>query len=89
MRKGLRHYLIVISGWAFIFLGFLGLFLPILQGVLFLCIGLVLLSRRSPRVRLLIMKTGSRYPKFRLGISVGRAKAKRWLALIASKFGNN
>ena len=89
MRKGLRHYLIVVSGWAFIFLGFLGLFLPILQGVLFLCIGLVLLSRRSPRVRLLIMKTGSRYPKFRLGISAGRAKAKRWLALIASKFGNN
>lgn len=89
MSKGLRHYLIVISGWTFILLGFLGLFLPILQGVLFICIGLVMLSRRSPRVRLLIMKTGSRYPKFRLGISVGRLKAKRWLALIASKLGKN
>ena len=89
MRKGLRHYLIVISGWAFIFLGFLGLFLPILQGVLFLCIGLVMLSRRSPRVRLLIMKTGSRYPKVRLAISVGRVKAKQWLARIASRLGKN
>lgn len=87
MRKGPGHYLIVIAGWAFIFLGFLGLFLPILQGVLFLCIGLVLLSRRSSRVRLIIIRIGRSYPRFRVAISGGRLKAKSWLNLIASKFG--
>ena len=40
MKKGAKHYLFLALGWIFIFLGILGLFLPILQGILFLAIGL-------------------------------------------------
>lgn len=64
-------------GWGFIVLGILGMFLPILQGFLFLAIGLVILSRRSPRVRLLILRLGRRYPKFRKAIVEARAWMKR------------
>ena len=34
-------------GWTFIVLGILGLFLPLLQGVLFLVIGIALVGRRN------------------------------------------
>lgn len=38
-------------GWVFIVLGILGLFLPILQGVLFLFIGTTLVGQRHPLIR--------------------------------------
>ena len=39
-----KRILLLIVGWAFILLGIIGLFLPVLQGVLFLLIGLMILS---------------------------------------------
>jgi hypothetical protein len=38
-------------GWFFILLGLLGLALPILQGVIFLVIGIALVGRRHPVIR--------------------------------------
>ena len=78
MRRRIRHYVILTLGWIFIFLGILGLFLPILQGILFLCIGGLLLSSESPRMRLLIMKLGRRYPKFRTALTAAKGKARAW-----------
>ena len=46
----------------FLVLGFLGLFLPVLQGVLFLLVGVYLLSRESSWARLLRQKFRRRYP---------------------------
>ena len=85
MKKNFRHYAILAAGWIFILLGILGLFLPVLQGVLFLCIGLILLSGRSPRVRLMIMKAGARWPKFRRALEGSKAKAKEWRAKLSGK----
>lgn len=78
MRRRIRHYVILTLGWIFILLGILGLFLPILQGILFLCIGVLLLSSESPRMRLLIMKLGQRYPKFRAALTAAKDKARSW-----------
>ena len=78
MRSKLRHYVILTLGWFFIVLGILGLFLPILQGILFLCIGAILLSGESPRMRLLIMKLGRRYPKLRIVLTAAKTKARAW-----------
>lgn len=78
MRRRFRHYLILGLGWFFIFLGILGLFLPILQGILFLCIGAILLSRESPRMRWMIMRIGRRYPKVRRALESSRGKARDW-----------
>ncbi|MGE5146486.1 MAG: hypothetical protein ACM3N5_07025 [Candidatus Eiseniibacteriota bacterium] len=74
------------SGWAFIVLGVLGLFLPILQGILFLLIGLFLLSSVSPRVRLLRQRlrarARARYPDWTAKFEEAETRAKRWVRRI-------
>ena len=47
----LKTIAILIIGWLFVGLGVLGLFLPILQGIFFILIGLGILSSRSHTVR--------------------------------------
>lgn len=63
--SAIRRLVLSVVGWFFIALGVLGLFLPILQGILFLAVGVVLLSLVSPRIRLLRIKLGRRHPKLR------------------------
>jgi len=54
---------ILIIGWIFIGFGVLGLFLPILQGVLFIMIGLAILSSRSKTIRRFLTYLEKRYPR--------------------------
>ena len=75
MPRIVKHYVLLGLGWFFILLGIAGLFLPVLQRVLFLCIGLILLGHRSKRVRWLILRAGRRWPKFRGAFTLARAKA--------------
>lgn len=53
----------VVVGIALLGLGVVGLFLPILQGVLFLFLGLALLSTESRRVRGVMVRLRRRYPR--------------------------
>ncbi|MCI0430340.1 MAG: hypothetical protein L0210_07350 [Rhodospirillales bacterium] len=70
----LRRVLILGAGWLLVVLGVVGLFLPFLQGVLFLMVGFYLLSRESARARLLRRRLRARYPGL-----VGRIDhAKDW-----------
>jgi uncharacterized protein len=69
-----RRILILSAGWLFIVLGVLGLFLPFLQGILFLMIGLYLLSLESARARLLRRRLRVRYP----GLAAKFDEAKHW-----------
>ncbi|MFB3887145.1 MAG: DUF454 family protein [Thermodesulfobacteriota bacterium] len=55
---------ILVIGWAFIGLGIIGLFLPILQGILFLMIGLAILSSRSRLIRGLLKHLEEHHPHF-------------------------
>jgi uncharacterized membrane protein YbaN (DUF454 family) len=52
-----------ITGYAFLVLGVLGLFLPFLQGVLFLLIGLLILAKNAPWAHTLLERLRARYPK--------------------------
>jgi uncharacterized membrane protein YbaN (DUF454 family) len=52
----------IIAGLGFLGLGFIGLFLPILQGVLFIIVGLAILSTESRRVRALVEAIKRRHP---------------------------
>jgi uncharacterized membrane protein YbaN (DUF454 family) len=52
-----------ITGYAFLVLGVLGLFLPFLQGVLFLLIGLLILAKSAPWAHNLLERIRERYPK--------------------------
>lgn len=53
---------ILVIGWLFIGLGILGLFLPVLQGILFIMIGLAILSSRSEIVKRFLKHLEERYP---------------------------
>ena len=44
MRATAKRWAMLLAGWSFILLGIAGLFLPVLQGILFLLIGLLILS---------------------------------------------
>ncbi len=69
---------ILILGWAFILLGIIGLFLPILQGILFIMIGLAILSSRSPTIRRFLGYLESRYPQHYQRVEAWRKKATLW-----------
>ncbi|HVF90731.1 MAG TPA: PGPGW domain-containing protein [Blastocatellia bacterium] len=62
MKARLKRYAIYWTGWGFILLGIAGLFLPILQGILFLLIGLALLSNTSPWAARLLLRLRTRFP---------------------------
>jgi len=76
MRKDI---IIVILGWIFIVLGVIGLFLPVLQGILFLFIGLYLLSKKAPWAKKLLNKIRSRYPQIFGRIKGARSQADRYI----------
>jgi uncharacterized membrane protein YbaN (DUF454 family) len=57
-----KRTLIYLIGWTFILLGIVGLFLPFLQGILFLVIGLLVLSKESTIAKNLLHRIEKRYP---------------------------
>jgi hypothetical protein len=84
-RSRWKRLLILISGWFFIVLGILGLFLPILQGILFLAIGSYLLSLESPWVRQKMLQFQRRYPKLGATLDEARIRAARYARKILGK----
>ena len=79
MNRHAKRILILIVGWAFILLGIVGLFLPILQGVLFLMIGLVILSTEYVWAHHLLTRIKERFPKLGRLADQAAEKAKAWL----------
>lgn len=62
-RNGGRRLLILVVGWSFIVLGVFGLVLPFLQGILFLLVGLWLLSHELDGAHRLRQKVTKRIPR--------------------------
>jgi hypothetical protein len=60
-----RRWTVITLGWTFLALGIVGLVLPFLQGILFIVIGLALLSREVVWVQRLRERLRERYPKLR------------------------
>lgn len=77
-RSRRKRLAILVSGWFFIVLGILGLFLPILQGVLFLATGFYLLSLESPWAKRLMQRFEARYPRSAAKFEEARVKAAHW-----------
>jgi len=69
---------LLIIGWIFIGFGILGLFLPILQGVLFVMIGLAILSSRSKTIRRFLKYLEKRYPQQYHRVVSLRLKIRSW-----------
>ncbi len=62
-KKDMKKVGLAAAGVCFLILGILGLVLPLLQGILFIAIGLVLLSLASPAVHALVAKYAGKNPK--------------------------
>ncbi len=57
------RWIATVLGYAFLVLGLLGLVLPFLQGILFLVVGLLLLSRSTPWAERVLARLRARYPR--------------------------
>ncbi len=62
MQPRVKNILSKIAGWTFIVLGILGLFLPFLQGILFLLVGLIILSNHYAFAKRWLDKLKHKYP---------------------------
>ena len=78
MKKLVKRILILSLGWLFIILGIAGLFLPVLQGIFFLFIGVFLLSRESETVHRQVEKLRERYPRFGHYMDKAGEKVREW-----------
>lgn len=64
MRATIKRWTLICIGWFFIVLGIAGLFLPVLQGILFLLIGLLILSSEYVWAHRILSRIRERFPKF-------------------------
>ena len=79
MNRHAKRILALITGWAFIVFGIVGLFLPVLQGILFILIGLTILSTEYVWAHHLLAKLRQRFPKIAHAADHASAKAAGWL----------
>jgi uncharacterized membrane protein YbaN (DUF454 family) len=78
-NHGLKRVLILVVGWGFVLLGIAGLFLPVLQGILFLLIGLLILSSEYVWAHHLLSKLRARYPNVSRKADEASAKVHNWM----------
>jgi len=74
----IKNFSLWIIGWLFIGLGVLGLFLPFLQGILFILIGLAILSSRSKLIKRFLKHLEERYPDHHERLEKWREKMRSW-----------
>jgi len=79
MKQTVKKVTAIVAGWVFIVLGVIGLFLPIMQGILFIIIGLTILSTEYVWAHHLLTKLRSRFPKIASYSDRARDKATYWV----------
>lgn len=85
MKAKLKRLAIYWAGWGFILLGIAGLVLPVLQGILFLLIGLALLSNTSPWAARLLLRLRNRFPAVSRKFDEAMVKARDFQGRIFRK----
>lgn len=58
----MKRFIRLVFGIFCLILGVIGLFLPILQGIIFIVIGLLVLAPESKRIRQLLARLRMKYP---------------------------
>ena len=85
MKAFFKRLLVQLVGWAFIVVGIIGLFLPILQGILFILIGLIILSTQYAWAHRLLERIKARFPSAAARAHEASAKAKVWLQRLTKR----
>ncbi|MBZ5521567.1 MAG: PGPGW domain-containing protein [Acidobacteriia bacterium] len=75
----MKRVLLIIAGWTFLVLGVAGLFLPVLQGIFFIMIGLGILSTEYVWAHRWITKLQNRFPNLHQRYHETMAKLARRL----------
>ncbi len=88
MQKIAKKAVILASGWVFVLLGVLGLFLPVLQGILFLLIGLFILSTEYVWAHHLLHKLKSWFPGISSKLEEAKMRAEHWISKVFSRGAN-
>ena len=71
MKRHVKRIVVLGIGWTLVAFGVVGLFLPVLQGVLFILLGLWVLSTESETAHRWLERARARHPK-------ADAKLKQW-----------
>jgi uncharacterized protein len=74
----MKAILLQAAGYGFLVLGVIGLFLPFLQGILFLLIGLLILARHAAWAQRLLDRFREQHPKAAELVDHAEAKAAGW-----------
>jgi len=73
-----KRVVVLVIGWTFLGLGVLGLFLPFLQGLLFIMIGLAILSSRSQMVKAWLKHLEEKHPQYHERVERWRKRIRGW-----------
>ena len=73
-----KRVVVLVVGWTFLGLGVLGLFLPVLQGILFIMIGLAILSSRSKMVKAWLKRLEEKHPQHHERVERWRKRMRGW-----------
>jgi len=85
MNRHAKRLAMLIVGWGFILLGIVGLFLPVLQGVLFLLVGLIILSSEYVWAHQVLTRLRERFPKIGHAAEETARKAAAWMRRITGQ----
>jgi len=89
MREQIKTALILVLGWSFIILGIVGLFLLILQGIIFILVGLYLLAKRNKLARKLLQDLFHRYPRLTAQFKSAQHKGEELITSMKTIFKRN
>ncbi len=87
MKSKIKKACWLALGWGFIILGIAGLFLPILQGILFLLIGLIILSSEYIWAHRVLTRLKRHFPGFAEQSAKASRKAAHWFAKLRGTAG--
>lgn len=79
MRAAVKRIAVLLLGWGFILLGIVGLFLPVLQGILFILIGLIILSSEYIWAHKLLQRLRNRFPSIARKADEAQGRAASWM----------
>jgi uncharacterized membrane protein YbaN (DUF454 family) len=87
MRATAKKIGILVVGWAFILFGIVGLILPILQGTLFLLIGLAILSSEYLWAHHLLLRIRNRFPSVTARLDQATTATHKWIVKVFHRRG--
>ncbi len=82
-----RTILLQAIGYLFLLLGVLGMVLPVLQGFLFLAVGMIILAKTAPWAKRLLDRFRKRHPRVGALIDQAETKVEDWGRKVAGMFG--